>query len=154
MSMARLEATNGGWLELSPYRYQFPSVSGDEYDDNWLDVEFEASLEPAFSVGRRSAPAFLAWELQSFIHSGRELIEGSKDTAGLDGIEPNLALEVRVLSVNHVAVKVSVCLSFAPHRREPFDEPFETTVTVLRSSFLHFLDELERVTLSFPRRSG
>ena len=133
----------GGW--------QFPDHLESDYDANWLKVEFEADFGPELRVTRRSALAFLTWELQWFISAGRAISPGGV-AVSLAGLEPCLSLEATWKQNNTVAVEVGVALEFAPLSREPFDEPFEKTVFVTEGAFRRFIEQLAVDLAPCPER--
>ena len=145
-----MDTTDGGWLELTPVGYQFDDDHDeDPHDRNWVQVAFAADLGLQLRVNRRTAPAFLTWELASLVEEcrspGRVL-----PARVLDGLEPNLAIDLLDFSQGEWTLSVGVALSFAPYLREPFDEPFNARLFVGEASLRSFIDELERELGPFP----
>lgn len=149
--MARLETFDGGWLELTPVGYQFPGPNWNCDDANWLNVEFAAEFGDQLTVSRRSSPCFLTWELVSFVGAGRELVLGSLAAAQLEGLEPCLAIDVTSFA-GQLRARVAVALEFAPLTREPFDKPFEATISITHNAFRHFIESLAIEMEPFPAR--
>ena len=151
--MARLETIDGGWLELTPTAYQFETDRAeDTHDRNWLWVEFAAELGPQLQVKRRADPAFLTWELVHLVEACRSIIPSELPTRVLDGLEPNLVIDVLDLGDEEYTLAVGAALSFAPHRREPFDQPFEARFQVRKRDLSAFVDQLEGELRLFPPR--
>lgn len=150
--MARLEADHGHWLELRPVKYQFIPPVGDRHDDNWLTIEFAADLGGEVRVRRCWEPALLTWELHGFASRLQQLLAGGRQLARLDPLEPNIAIDATLEDAETAKVRIGLALSFAPFLREPYDEPFWTTVSVPIPSVRRFAGELATELLAFPVR--
>jgi hypothetical protein len=151
--MARLDTPDGGWLELTPVGYQFDDDDDeDPYDRNWLQVAFAADLGLHLRVKRRTEPAFLTWELASFVGACRAPRPSELPVRVLDGLEPNLAIDLLDFRDGEWTLSVDVALSFAPYLREPFDDPFNARLVIGEASLKAFIDELERELDAFPVR--
>ncbi len=149
--MARLDTRDGKWIELTPVRYQFPGITWNEDDANWLYVDFEADL-PDFRVRRRTAPSFQTWDLTGFVSDGLRLGDAVSE-AVLAGVEPGLRIEVRALSAERSEVRLALALEFAPLQREPFDEPFLSVLHADKFELKRFFQDLQRELVPFPQRT-
>jgi len=74
--MARLDTTDGGWLELTPIGYQFPGSNWNRYDANWLFVEWNTEL-PGLRLRHHTKPCYLTWEMVSLLAFLRGVSSGA-----------------------------------------------------------------------------
>ena len=134
--MARLETTDGGWLELTPVGFQF--AKGDPY--NWLNIEFLCD----FGDRRRRPtidPAFTISELRSLVSWIRRVLDGTLEVRNhFMGIEPNFQL--RLLAYRPRSVELEIWLEQEWHLRPAgLTEPVVAAVT--RHRLKIFADELQ-----------
>ena len=76
--MARLEDMQGGWLELTPLRYQFDWLECDHVEDaNWLVLSFAAhDGTTSWQARPQGDPALVTWEASSLVATLRGFVNG------------------------------------------------------------------------------
>ena len=100
-------------FELKVAGYQFPSLSGDEFDDNWLMVEIRAA--PADERPWRSTdPSLLTWEVKRLSNWLVALASGQAVEEGEDFIEPNVRFEVVERAEDTITIRVYFELESRP----------------------------------------
>ena len=100
-------------FELKAAGYQFPSLSGDEFDDNWLMVEIRAA--PADERPWRSTdPSLLTWEVKRLSNWLVALASGQAVEEGEDFIEPNVRFEVVERAEDTITIRVYFELESRP----------------------------------------
>ena len=119
-------------FSLSPVRYQFPAVSGDSFDDNWLVVKGGArSASESWSF---EDPALLtadALEIRDWLCRVAEQTEPVQDFGneehnepGLTFIEPNIAFSVKGYFPDGATVRVHLSLESSPRSRRVDERHF------------------------------
>jgi hypothetical protein len=100
-------------FELEVVGYQFPSFSGDMFDDNWLIVEGRVAPTDERAWEFRD-PALLTWEVERLCNWLEALASGKAVEDGEDFIEPNLRFEVVESSESTIPLRVYFELELRP----------------------------------------
>lgn len=133
--MARLEAVDGDWLELTPIGFEFEK--GDP--SNWLRLE----LFYEFGDARRRPTidsAFTMSETRSLVSWLRRASEGELAIGSLFmGIEPNLQITLNAYQGRGVELAVEFEQEWAPRPHVP--QPLAAVFT--RNRLRRFADDLE-----------
>ncbi|MES4902436.1 MULTISPECIES: hypothetical protein [unclassified Streptomyces] len=139
-------------VELRPLRYQFPAVSGDWYDDNWLDVQGEITTpEGSWSF---IDPCLLVDEAHA--------VSTWLRTAATAAPAPDLSFIEPVLSFGRsdrhddgtLAVTIHFSHEAAPpwlHRDDRLD-PYPVQFTLTAAALCQAADTWDRHLARFPTR--
>lgn len=79
-------------LDLTILGYQFPGITNEEYDSNWLLIA--ATAHTAVGQWSFEQPCLLTWEAGSIVTFLEQLAVGEASSKGVWFIEPNLSFEV------------------------------------------------------------
>ena len=100
-------------FKLKVAGYQFPGLSGDMFDDNWLVVEGRVSPADERAWKFRD-PALLTWEVKRLSDWLEALASGRAVEEGEDFIEPNLRFEVADRDQDTVTIRIYFELESRP----------------------------------------
>lgn len=113
---------------LHPVNYQFASVNGDAWDDNWLVIAGEVASggqkwsfrDPSLLVSEAIAIAEWFERVASQLEAPTAMSENGRIDPSLAFTEPNLAFSVQSYVENTVVVRVHLSLEgLPPDRRWP-----------------------------------
>ncbi|MET9131806.1 WapI family immunity protein [Streptomyces antibioticus] len=151
-------------VDLRPLRYQFPTVGGDPYDDNWLIIGGSATTPDgswSFSdpcLLTHEARAVAAW-LRS-VAAGAVAVSGPDDDGELSPdtwfVEPVLAFSLAARDDAGAVLRVHLSLEAAPPWQQVDDGAdiyqFFVEVRLDKAALVHAADEWEVALASFPTR--
>lgn len=160
--MARLEDTQGRWLELTPLRYQFEWHECDYVEDaNWLVLRFAAhDGTKAWQCRQQGEPAFQTWSAAALIAWLRGILDGRVGDddqwwRGWRTMEKLIGFEASVEdSVLHLdAVLNGEFLPLPDEEKYHHAEPLRIAFTPSLDHVRTFMEELEVELKPFPERS-
>ncbi|MFD6966928.1 hypothetical protein [Streptomyces sp. NPDC059949] len=151
-------------VELRPLRYQFPTVRGDSYDDNWLVIGGTvATPEGSWSFDE---PCLLTDEARKVARWLRAAAAGTVPVSGPDAdgelfpdasfTEPVLAFSLAGRSDGGAVLRIHLSLEAAPPWR-PDDEgadvyQYAVEVRLDSPALVHAADQWDLALDSFPDR--
>ncbi len=134
-------------LRLSVLRYQFPQITTDEYDANWLIIRGHVSLDQRSWSFRD--PCLTTFEVRQLADWLDRLARGDEVEPSCAFIEPNLRFE----KLSDRAIRVSFALESAPPWAKPGDPWNEHGFEVLIEKHLETAAGQLRAQLrAFPER--
>lgn len=90
-------------VELAILGYQFPAITDDDWDSNWLNIQIHAQDERGSWTA--TDPCLLTTDL-THLAEWFEATAGRQPRQRIDFIEPNLAFEVAAIGDDDVTVRV------------------------------------------------
>ncbi|AEN12876.1 MULTISPECIES: hypothetical protein [unclassified Streptomyces] len=148
-------------VSLRPLRYQFPTASGDPYDDNWLVIAGSVT-----TPGGRWAfadPCLLTQEAREIAHwlravaAGRVAVarpeDGEESSPGLEFLEPVLAFDLVDRTEDGAVLRVHLSLAAAPPGwRDEDVYQYALDVRLDTSAVLRAADGWDQALGAFPER--
>ncbi|MFB7739251.1 hypothetical protein ACFC08_33725 [Streptomyces sp. NPDC056112] len=151
-------------VDLRPLRYQFPTVSGDAYDDNWLVIS--GSVRTPDGSWSFAEPCLLTGEARQVAAWLRAVAAGTVAVTGPDAngelspdtwfVEPVLAFSLADRNDARVVLRVHLSLEGAPPWQQGDDAAdlyqYVVEVHLDTAALLHAADQWDLALTSFPTR--
>ncbi|MFJ5901670.1 hypothetical protein ACIQFZ_41445 [Streptomyces sp. NPDC093064] len=151
-------------VDLRPLRYQFPTVSGDAYDDNWLVIS--VSVRTPDGSWSFADPCLLTGEARQVAAWLRAVAAGTVAVTGPDAdgelspdtwfVEPVLAFSLADRNDARVVLRVHLSLEGAPPWQQGDDAAdlyqYVVEVHLDTAALLHAADQWDLALTSFPTR--
>ncbi len=132
-------------IEIDIADYQFPHLTDDEWDSNWLNVD--VALDIGHKHYRRTDPCLTTFELEGLCRWLEEMAHVPVEGHSVAFTEPNLELEISSLDPLTLSVKLSLEL-IPPWESKPITLDFPITRDHLEEAVRAVANMLAR----FPRR--
>ena len=149
-----LSSPNGDRVALKLAGYQFPGGTGDGYDDNWLFVDIQVTVDGEdWSV---RDPCLLTWEANGLARWLDEIAQGNPTDPEFDFMEPALVFELVDRDARNTRLRVN--LDPSPHqapwlkRRGGTDTDFSIDVTVPHNVLAAVAKEIRENLALYPYR--
>ncbi|MGW2898951.1 WapI family immunity protein [Streptomyces sp. NPDC001212] len=151
-------------VDLRPLRYQFPTVSGDAYDDDWLVIS--GSVRTPDGSWSFAEPCLLTGEARQVAAWLRAVAAGTLAVTGPDAngelspdtwfVEPVLAFSLADRNDARVVLRVHPSLEGAPPWQQGDDAAdlyqYVVEVHLDTAALLHAADQWDLALTSFPTR--
>lgn len=153
--VARLSAPDGPFVEIEILGYEFPDITEDPWDSNWLVVRIHA--RNGAREWTAAEPAIDTMELGSLIAGLRSLAAGEVEQIDWEPLEPEIAIHGRR---QEGGVKLDVVLDYGfrsgdPPQSENLDEDkVVISLQLMPLDVQRFAGELDAYQSQFPMRGG
>lgn len=159
------DAETERFVSLSPIGYQFPDITDDQWDSNWLMIRGTARTpdeewtfeDPAMLV--HEAVAFGVW-LHDVAAGRASLIEDDKDShvwpGATQNLEPNIGLGLVESTKGSATLRIFLRAESGPPRVQRDDQlsdmDFSFDLTTSRDAIEHAAEEWDAELVKFPER--
>ena len=146
-----LTGTNGRSFDLSVTGYQFPDVTDDDYDSNWLCVTIK--LEGFGKAWTADSPSLMTWELRTLADWFKQILIGTESHNEIRFIEPNLIFQLIYEKAGIFLIRTTLSLESKP---DWYDESsfFTFDLDVDKNQIQNSINSLEYQLVRFPGRGG
>jgi len=130
--------------------YEFPKISNDEYDDNWLLIYLE--VESKFGNWQTIDPSLLTWEVKELIDWFNILLQGKQPKhIDLNFMEPDLSFEL-LENVNEFAkYRINFDLESKLQSAKGYEEYYVDCLAD-KQELKRIVEELEKELAKYPQR--
>ena len=130
--------------------YEFPKISNDEYDDNWLLIYLK--VESKLGNWQTIDPSLTTWEVRELIDWFNLLLQNKQPKhINLSFIEPNLSFELLKNISDTTTFRIKFDLESKPKSAKNDDEYFVDCL-VDKQDLKRIIDELEKELAKYPER--
>jgi len=152
--MTALTSETGDAVALSLLGYQFPDLTSEPWDSDWLNVQL--NLTDADRAWSRVDPCLLTFEARELAMWLREVAECSPSPGMLYFTEPCLAFEVVRENAINVVLRVFLSHEFCPPWAESLlkEDAYSLDLFTTRSDLLEASASLSSQLTLFPERAG
>jgi len=129
--------------------YEFPKISNDEYDNNWLLIYLK--VKSKLGNWQTIDPSLLTYEIKELIDWFDALLQNKQSKyVNLNFIEPNLSFEL-LENVSELKFRIKFNLESKPQSAKENEEYYVDCV-VNEHELKRIIDELEKKSAKYPQR--
>jgi len=147
----KLIATNGISFSLYATGYQFPNITEDEHDSNWIYVTI--NLVGFNQPWTSNDPSLMTWELKSLANWLTSILSSANGENEIRFIEPNLVFQLVRRENDRSFIRTSLSLESKPDWWEE-DSAFTFDIEVDEQQLQNAIESLHLQLDKFPSRGG
>lgn len=149
MTLASIDGTTVFRLRI--LGYQFPGITTDRYDSNWLMVNVEGKTQDTSWSG--TDPCMLTWEGHWLLNWLADLATGAESEPEMSFMEMNLEFILASRTANAIGLRIRLRESLRPQSAAG-DDPFDIALELLPDGLRAAADALCEDLRRFPIRAG